>query len=82
MAAPTFSISPALEYYLTSIEIKRAGYIKAFEFFAVSSGSATIKVFKKKENCLNGSFFFLLIPSMYKTIFVKKLKIIIHIIPC
>ena len=42
--APTFSASNTLEYYLTSIEIKRAGYIKAFEFFAVSSGSATIKV--------------------------------------
>jgi hypothetical protein len=48
-ATPIFSISPPLEYYLTSIEIKRAGYIKAFEFFAVSSGSATLKVSKKQN---------------------------------
>ena len=34
------------------------------------------------KNNQNGNIFFLLIPSMYTTIFVKKLKIIIHIIPC
>jgi hypothetical protein len=41
---PTFLASNTAEYYLTSIEIKRAGYMKAFELFAVSYGSATIKV--------------------------------------
>ena len=39
------SVPKGFEYFLTSIEIKRAGYIKAFEFYATTIGIFTLKVF-------------------------------------
>ena len=45
---PTLNVSTPSDYYLTSIEIKRDGYIKAFEFFGISPGHAEINVFRNR----------------------------------